>query len=243
MVSDTPIKIETPANRTVSHVSPYGVEIDRIAPEHGHEFYSAHCGSIKSAFLESKQYVFFSMTEVEELIECYERVIAIEDPVEFVKAFNVQLDKGHSFSGLPFDWVSKASEAVWKLEEGLRDVEPLRQRLEQIGKLGWAAGIVDSLKEIASEVEAFLVQVNQDEFTLHWQIETTEISGKLRLLYGQEASSPEDSFTTHHYRLIESFLGDDTREITTGEVMESVRDRVRAHFNRLLVSHGLLEDE
>lgn len=243
MVSETPIKIETPANRTVSHVSPYGVEIDRIAPEHGHEFYSARCGSIKSAFLESKQYVYFSMTEVEELIESYEKVITIEDPVEFVKEFNVQLDTGHSFSRLPFGWVSKASEAVWKLEEGLRDVEPLRQRLGQIGKLGWAAGIVDSIKEIAPEVEAFLGQVDQDEFTLHWQIETIGPSGRLRLLYGQDAGSREDSFTTKHERRIESFVGDDTREITTDDVMDSVRYRVREHFNRLLISHELLEDD
>jgi hypothetical protein len=160
-----------------------------------------------------------------------------------VREFNVQLDKGQSFSGLPFDWVSKASKAVWKLEEGLRDVEPLRQRLEQIGKLGWAAGIVDSLKEIAPEVEAFLGEVDQDEFTLHWQIETVGPNGKLRLLYGQDASSPEDSFTTKHERLIESFVGDDTREITTEDVMDSVRNRVREHFNRLLASHGLLEDD
>jgi len=244
IVSPTPIRIEMPANRTVSHLSPYGVEIDRIASEHLHNFYSSRCGSITKAFLESKRYIYFTMTEIEELIECYEKVIAIEDPVEFVNEFNAQLEKVHNFSSLPFEWVSKASDAVWKLEEGLQDIEPLRQKLKQIGKLDWAMGVVDSLIDLVSEVEAFLKEADQEEFTLNWQIETVGEKGRLRLLYGQYASSQEDSFITKHQRLIESFLDRrDSREITSEDVMDAVRYRVREYFNALLASHGLLEND
>ena len=243
MASPTPPKIDSPANRTISHLSPNGVEIDRIAPEHLHNFYSVHCDSIVNAFLEAKRYLFFSMTEVEELIECYEKVIAIEDPVAFVREFDTQLYKSFNFSRLPFDWVSKALKSIGTLEDGLRDIEPLRQRLQQIGKLDWATGVVDSLKELAPDVEAFLGEVDQEKFTLHWQIETVGEKGKLHLLYGQDASSQENSFTTTHERQIGSFLGGESREITTEDVMDAARYRVREYFNGLLAANGLLEDD
>jgi len=243
MASPVPVRIAAPPDRTISHLSPNGVEIDKIAPEHAHNFcprYSSR--SIHDTFHHAKRYLMFSMTEVEEMIERYEKVVVIEDPAEFMKQFEVELEKRYDFSRLPFDWVSKAMKALGELEDGLRDVEPLRQRLHQIGKLEWAASVVDSLPALAQEIEAFLGEVDQDSFTLHWQIETKDERGKLGLLYGQDATAREDSFTTSHTRLIESFLGDETRLITSEDVMSDVLYRVREHFNRLLAAHGLLDE-
>ena len=244
MVSSVPVRIAAPPDRSISHLSPYGVEIDKIAPEHAHSFcprYSSR--SIQDTFYEAKRYLMFSITEVEEMIERYEKVVAIEDPTEFVKQFDVQLERRYSFSRLPFEWVSNAVKSIGQLEEGLNDVEPLRQRLQQIGKLEWAASVVDSLPELAPEIEVFLHEVDQELFTLKWHIETGNETGKVRLVYEQDALQQEGSFTTKHSHLIRSFVGDESRTITPEDVLDAVRLWVREYFDALLASHALQNED
>ena len=243
MLSPAPPKIIAPPDRTLTRLRPYRVEIERVDPEHTHNFFSSETDSIKKAFIEAKELFWFSMTEAEELLEACESVIAIENPVEFVKEFETRLEKKHSFSRLPFEWISKATRAIGKLEDALREVEALRERLRQIGKLEWASGVVDSLSDLTREVEVFLRETDQEEFTLQWRIDTVEGRGKLRLLYGAGNGPDEDSFTTRHNRQIDSFIGNETREITSDDVMADVRFRIKERFNQLLAAHGLLDDD
>lgn len=93
------------------------------------------------------------------------------------------------------------------LEEGLVDIELLRQRLQQIDKLEWASALVDSVAELISEVEIFIASVDRETFVLHWQIATTDSRGRLRLLYDQRADPDDVGFTTKHDRLIVPFNG------------------------------------
>ena len=102
MLSPAPPKIIAPPDRTLTRLRPYRVEIERVDPEHTHNFFSSETDSIKKAFIEAKELFWFSMTEAEELLEACESVIAIENPVEFVKEFETRLEKKHSFSRLPF---------------------------------------------------------------------------------------------------------------------------------------------
>jgi len=243
MISPAPPKINAPPDRVLTCLRPYLVEVDRIDPEHVHNFFSSETYSIKEAFLEAKKLVWYSMDDAEELLKACESVIAIENPVEFVKEFEIRLEKKHSFSRLPFEWISKATDAIGKLEDALREVEALRQRLQQIGKLEWASGVVDSLNDLTREVEVLLRETDQEEFTLQWRIDTIEGRGKLRLLYGTGDVPEEDTFTTRHSRQIKSFIGNETREITSDDVMADVRFRIRERFNQLLAAHGLLDDD
>lgn len=241
--SSTPPKVVTPADRSISRLRPYAVEIDRIAPEHTHKFFSTEHKFIKDTFLEAKSLIYYSMIGVEELIDCYERVIVIEDPVEFVKEFNLNLDRKHDFGRLPFEWVSKAMTALGGLEDALNDIEALRERLSAIDKLEWASGAVDSIDELIPEVDAFLREADQDSFTFHWLIETVADRGRVVLQTGANVCSPELSFTTHHDRMIKPFFHEKTRNITTEDVIADVRHHVRECFNKLLVAHGMLEEE
>jgi hypothetical protein len=243
MLSPTPPNIVAPADRSISRLRPYAVEIDRIAPEHSHNFFSREDKLIKETFLESKRLLYYSITGAEDLVDCYEKVVAIEDPIEFVKEFNLRLDRKHGFSNLPFEWVSEAMHMIGDLEDALNDVEPLRERLRQIGKLDWATEVLDSLNDLPPEIEAFLREADQESFTFHWHIEMEAERGRVRLRNGTSPASSEDGFITCHDRIIEPFFGDERRELTTGDVMAAIRHRVRERFDKLLAAHGMLEDE
>jgi hypothetical protein len=214
LLSASPPRILVPPDRTLTRLSPYTIEIDTIADGHSHNFFSPSCDSIKDAFFESKKELFYSMIEVEEIVEHYEKVITISDPVEFVKEFNKHLAKDFPFFRASYGRAADALRAIGMLEEGLVDIELLRKRLQQIDKLDWATGLVDSVGELTSDIESFMANVDRESFVLHWQIQTVDGRGRLRLLYDQSANPEDGGFITKHERLIVPWAAGDGRQST-----------------------------
>jgi hypothetical protein len=235
--SSFPPAVSPSSDKSLSRVSPYRVELDSIDSLYSHDFHSHECGPIREMFFKAKQNIYYSMFDVDEIVEHYEQAIKKTDPRELVKSFWDHLAKEYPFWN-SFGRASDAIRDIEYLEEGLKDIDRLRQKLAKVGKLDWATSLVDSVKEQEADIKKFLAGVDKATFRLGWRIETHDGLGKLVLAYEGGERDSDASFSTEHKRERETFgrYEKGTRAITVKDITDEVHYRIREYLDKMLVA-------
>ena len=111
--------------------------------------------------------------------------------------------------------------------------------MQKLGKLDWALSLVDSVEDLAPEIESFLRHGDQEEFTLNWQIETTGEKGSVRLLYDQAAPA-QGGVTTKHKRTVTDYRSGykRSRAVTATDVIREAQQTMREYLDALLAKDG-----
>jgi hypothetical protein len=230
-------------------VGAYHVDLDTIDNEYSHDFYTEkgeHCGLVREAYFRAKKLMEHAMLSVYDIICKYDSVVKKTNPWDLVKAFDSELDGEYGFtreSGWHDDDPVRAME---DLSLVLTEIDKLRANLTKLGRLDWATTLVDSVRDLKPEVESFLAQVERENFTLSWRIETTEENGgRVSWWHDPERPTSLPVFSTEHRRTMEEWRRGRTisRTITPQDVLEQVRVQVRRYLDSLLVEAGILEQE
>lgn len=229
-------RISTKPDRTLSRISSYNIEIDSISPVYAHDFYSTNCGLIRKAFFKAKEDLYRSMFDVDRIIEAYEKVIEKTDPREFVDAFREELYDCYPFYRASWGKAADVMRDIMSLENGLSEVDELRDNLEGVGRLELAMSIVDSVKELKEEVNELLPHIDEDPFVLSWKMEPEGV----RLLSQREGSDNNDSFSTEHHKEVEYYSPYHGRKpyirpITADDILEEVQYKIRKYLERTIL--------
>lgn len=233
-----PPTIDMPTDRTLTRLSPYRVEIDKISEKYAHGLYTDSCGLISDAFFEAKQELYYAMFDVDEIMDQYEKVIGKQDPHELLGEFDATLSEDYPFGRHSRSRADDAMQHLGYLQDGLQEIDELLEKLERRGKLKWAMALLDSVSELKAEIDEFLQNEDegQEEFHLQWKIETKKESPKLRLVHGKKQDSEKTIIRTHHKRTVEfyEYRSKQTRPVTTKDVMIAIYASLRKHFDSLV---------
>jgi len=229
-----PPAVIVPADRSLTRLSSYRTEIDKIAEKYSHGFYSHSCGLISEAFFEAKESIYYAMFDVDEIMENYEKVIKNDDPHQLLREFESTLSKDYPFwhaSGR----ADKALQNLEYLREGVQEISKLCDDLNSRGKLDWALSLVDAIQVLRPEIEEFILHSDQEEFSLSWLIETKGNQATLRLVHGKE-NAREAVLETTHKRVVEfyQYRSKATRLLTSKDVTNEVYRKVRDYLDKLI---------
>jgi hypothetical protein len=165
-------------------------------------------------------------------------LIGKQDPHELLGEFEATLSEEYPFWRHSSGRAGDALQRLGYLQDGLREIDELLEKLERRGKLKWAITLLDSVSELKAEIDEFLQNADEDqeEFHLQWKIETKRESPKLRLVHGKKQDSDNTIIRTHHKRTVESYKyrSKQTRPVTTKDVMITIYASLRKHFDSLV---------
>lgn len=230
-----------PATRELVRISPYQVEIDTVPEQYSHHFYLNACGSLRETFLRTKKHMYYAMFDVEEVIDHYEDVMKKTDPEEFLREFNETLSKDRPFAGPSYGDADAAWTGISSLEQGVRELRELLERLKEAGKLEWATALVDSVAKLEPQISGFLEHLEKESFSLFWQIDGEEgANPSIRFLYETPPPGPagkQTDFKTEHSNVVEEWSKNHTKQkrgTTAKDVMEAVQEKIREHLDKLV---------
>ena len=216
-----PLKVAIPSDRTLTRLAPYRIELDSIPEPYTHEF-RLSCGSIREAFVEAKQKLYYAMFDVDEIMENYGEVIDETDPKEFVDAFEEKLSQEYPFSQSFFGRASDANQAIRYLDDGLTEFMELQTGLWAAGRWGWAIALVASVSKLEPDIKSFLQHLEKDEFTLYWPVDDIRSTPVLRLEY-TEPKTENLTFITKHTGNIVPLGKKSARPVTAGDITGEVQ--------------------
>lgn len=233
-----PPAVTIPTDRTLSRLGPYRTEIDTIAEKYSHGFYSHNCGLIRDAFFEAKQSLYYAMFDVDEIMDHYEKVIKNDDPKKLLGEFDANLSEDYPFWRASFGRADEALRDLEYLREGLQEIDELCEKLSARGKLDWALSLVDSVPALKPEIEEFLAHSDQEEFQLRWQIETKHRLGKLKFAHGKVGSRDQTVIETKHKRVVEfyEYRSKSTRPIMAKDVMNNIYRSLREYMDSVVLA-------
>ena len=223
-----PPRIAMPPDRTLTRVSPYRVEIDPITESYAHEF-KLSCGSIREAFVEAKQKLYYAMFEVDEIMENYEQAIDETDPKKFVDTFRDKLCKDFPFFQSYGRNELDVHRAIEYLDDGLREYMELQTDLKAAGRWEWATALVASISALEHEIKSFLQHLEKDEFTLYWPVADVGSTPVLRLEYAQPETATI-TFATNHKRTIVPSGKKDSRPVNVLDVMFEIQGEITEYL-------------
>jgi hypothetical protein len=233
-----PPSVAIPTDRSLTRLSPYRVEIDKISDKYAHGLWADSCGLISDAFLEAKEEVFHAMFDVEEIVDHYEKVIEKQDPHEFLGEFDASLCEDYPFWHASFGSAARAVHNLDYLRDGLQEIDDLLEKLEKRGKKKWALALLDSVAALKPDIDEFLQNADEDqeEFRLQWQIVTKKQGPFVRLVHGKRQSPEATIILTRHKRTVESYTRgiNKRRTITTKDVMIEVYAGLKKYFDSVL---------
>ena len=230
-----------PATRELVRLSPYQVEIDTIPEQYSHDFYLNACGSFRETYFRTKQHMYHAMFDVDEVIDHYENVMKKTDPEEFLREFDKTLSKDHPFARSTSGDADAAWTGINSMEQGIRELRALLERLKGTGKLEWATALVDSVAKLEPQISGFLDHLEKESFSLFWQLDAEEgASPSIRFLYETPPPGPAEKqivFKTEHSSLVEEWSKYHTkhkRRVIARDVMEAVQEKIREHLDKLV---------
>ena len=244
--SALPPSVSPSPDKSLARVSPYRVEFDSIDEEYSHGFFSTNCGLIRDAFFKAKESIYYAMFDVDEIMEHYEEVIKKTNPKEFTSAFEEKLSDYYPFWRSSFGRASDARQEIEYLDDGLSDIDQLKEDLQKIGKLEWAKSLVDSVSLLENEISSFLNHIDKEIFTLSWNIDVVSDKPKVRLLYDSSDTKDKVSFVTEHKKEIEYYRRWQHRSkksITLKDIMEDVQYKLRLYLDNLIEEHSLEKED
>jgi hypothetical protein len=230
--------VVVPATRELTSLSPYKVEIDTISEPFSHGFGVYACGSVRNAFFKTRESLYNAMRDLEEVIWHYEDVMKKTDPKEFVREFNESLGKDRPFDGATWGSAGEAISWIDYLAQGIDELEDLKARLQETGKLEWATALVDSLSKLETEITSFLEHLEKDTFSLYWRIEgENSTTPSVKLFLGEPPKDKETTFKTDHTKEVSErrrWGGSSKRPATANDVTEAVQMELWYYFNKLV---------
>ena len=228
LYSYVPPRIAMPPDRTLTRVAPYRVEIDSITESYAHEF-KLSCGSIRAAFVEAKQKLYYAMFEVDEIMENYEQSIDETDPRKFVDMFRDKLCEDFPFFQSYGRRAHDVGRVIEYLDDGLREYMELQTDLKAAGRWEWATALVASVSALENEIKSFLEHLEKDDFTLYWPVADVGSTPVLRLEYTRPETATI-TFVTNHKRTIVRSGKKDPRPVNVLDVMAEIRGEITEHL-------------
>ena len=226
--SYSPPQIAIPPDRTLTRLAPYRIDLDSIVEPYGYEF-KLSCGSIREAFVEAKQKLYYAMFDVDEIMENYGEAVDETDPKEFLDTFREKLRKDYpffqSYGGRALD----VDRAIEYLDEGLREFMELQTGLQAAGRWEWAIALVTSASALESDVKSFLQHLEKDDFTLYWLVSDVRSTPVLRLEYAQPEPT-NVTFVTKHTRNVVPSGKEDARSITTRDIISEIQRTITEYL-------------
>jgi tetratricopeptide (TPR) repeat protein len=239
--SDFPPSVIVSAERSLSRLSPYSIEFDSIDPEYVHRFMSEY-GLVPDLFIKAKQAIYYSMFDVDNSLIDYEEVIKKTSPKDLLDGYHHKLSRNYPFS---YERYGDADKAVEYLEYALEEIDRFQANLEKVGKLKWAAALVDSVAVLEADIGAFIASLDKDEFALYWRIKNSNEVPHLQLLYEDDLSSDGNTLVTRHVREIDisSRLQVRTRQITVPDITQELHSKIREYLDGVLAQMGISANE
>ena len=229
--SYNPPKVAIPSDRTLTRLSPYRVELDSIREPFMYDF-KLSCGSIREAFFEAKEKLYYAMFDVDEIMEHYGEVIEETDPKVFVDAFQEKLCQDYPFFQNYYGRGRDADEAIAYLNNGLTEFMELQTGLKAVGRWEWATTLVASVSVLEPDIKSLLRHIEKDEFTLYWPVDDNRSTPVLRLEY--TAPKTKDlTFITKHTRNIVPFREKSARLVTVGDITGEVQREITEYLWKL----------
>ncbi len=225
-------KVTIPSDRTLTRLTPYRVELDSIPEPYAYDFQTRNCGSIRSAFFEAKQKLFYAMFDLEEIVEHYGEVIDETNPKKFLDAFEEKLSQDYPFFPNSYGRAADARQAIEYLYLGLTEFMALQSGLREAGRWEWATALVTSVSVLEPDIKSFLQHLEKDEFTLYWPVDDTGSTPLLRLEYA-EPRTKNLTFITKHTRKIELFRGTSARSVTSRDITCEVQRVITEYLAEL----------
>ena len=231
--SYSPPKVTNTSDRTLTRLSPYRVELDSIPEPYTCDIQTRACGSIREAFFEAKQKLYYAMFDVDELMENYGEVIDETDPQKFVDAFQEKLDEEYPYFRRSYGRAGDADLAIGRLIAGLMEFMELQTGLKAAGRWEWATALVASVSALEPDIKSFLQYLEKDEFTLYWPVDDIQSTPVLRLEY-TEPKTTNLTFFTKHTRNIESFDKKNARPVTAVDITVEVQREITEYLWKLV---------
>ena len=229
--SYSPPKVAIPSDRTLTRLAPYRIELDSIPEPYTHEI-RLSCGSIRKAFVEAKQKLYYAMFDVDEIMENYGEVIDETDPKEFVDAFEEKLSQYYPFFHSFFGRASDASQAIGYLHDGLTEFMELQSGLKAAGRWEWATAVVASVPALEPDIKSFLEHLEKDEFTLYWVVDDMRSTPVLRVEFA-ESRTNNLTFITKHTRNIVPLGKKSAQPVTAGDIAGEVQREIAEYLWKL----------
>ena len=226
--SYVPPAIAIPPDRTLTRLAPYQIDLDSIPEPYAYEF-KLSCGSIREAFVEAKQKVYYAMFDVDDIMEQYGEAIDETDPKEFVDTFREKLRHDYPFFQSCGRRTLDADRAIEYLDDGLREFMELQAGLKAAGRWEWAIAVINSVQQLEPDVESFLQHVEREEFTLYWPVGDDRSTPVLRLEY-TDPKTAHVTFITKHTRSIAPSGKKEARPVTAQDITSEVQREVTEYL-------------
>ena len=226
-----PPQFAIPSDRTLTRLGPYRIEMDSLPEPFTHEFRFS-CGSIREAFVDAKQKLYYAMFEVDDVMEHYEEVIEQADPKEFLDKFEKELSQDYPFFRNVFGRAADAIQAIGYLDDGLTEFMELREGLKAAGRWEWATALVASVSVLEPDIESFLQHLERDEFTLYWPVDDVASTPVLRLEF-TEPRTGSLTFVTKHTRMLRPVAKEIPESVTADRIIDIVQSKIAEYLAKL----------
>ena len=236
----SPPKVTIPSDRALTRLDPYQVEIDSISEPYTHDF-QLRRGSIRKAFAEVKQTLYYAMFDVDEILENYQEVIDEPDPKKFIDAFEKKLSEEYPFSHQSFGRASDANTAIANLYYGLEEFMELQTGLKAVGRWEWGTALIASVANLEPDIKSFLQHLEKDVFKLYWPVRCDRSTPVLRLEF-MEPHTNDLTFITKHTRDIVSPVTNDARPVTTQDIKYKIQNEITEYLRKLAQKAKTNED-
>ena len=237
--SHFPPTVRIPSVRTLTSLSSYAVELDSIPEIYAHDFDLSSSDPVRDTFFRAKRELYYAMFDVEEIVTKYEAVIRESDPERFLNAFDEKLSSEYPFSPRPFGRAADAVRTMQYLEEGLHEFKEFMKALKDNDLWDWAVSLVDSVSATESDLKSFLSHLEQDHFTLFWEIRGPDTSQFIQMSYHEPPTGSAVVLKTSHSRSIEQFephglMGGKTvlRQIGIRDITKAIQAEIRKHIEQ-----------
>ena len=221
-------KIAMPPDRTLTRLAPYRIDLDSIPEPYAYEF-KLSCGSIREAFVEAKQKLYYAMFDVDDIMENYEEAIEEADPKKFIDTFREKLCQDYPFFRSYGQRTLDVHRAIEYLDDGLREFMQLQAGLRAVGRWEWAAALVASVSALEPDIKSFLQHLDKDAFTLYWLVGDVRSTPALRLEY-TKPDAKTVTFITKHTRSIVPSGMDGARSVTARDITSEIQGKITEYL-------------
>ncbi len=226
--SYVPPTIAIPPDRTLTRLAPYRIDVDSISEPYAYEF-KLSCGSIREAFVEAKQKLYYAMFDVDDVMENYEEAIDETDPKEFVDTFRETLRQDYPFFQSYGQRALDADRAIEYLDDGLREFMELQKGLKAAGRWEWAVELVNSVSALEPDIWSFLQHLEKEEFTLYWSVGDVRSTPVIRVEY-KEPETTDVTFITKHARNVAPSGETDAQPVTAQDITSEVQRKITEYL-------------
>lgn len=170
---------------SISHVSPYSIELSRIDSEYDDYIHTQAYGITKEIFREAKKHLSYSFMDIVDVMDEAERISKISNPREFVNESKDHLIGEYPFTR-SFGSASNFVDAINIMDEGLDELEYFKEFLSHRGKHEWAKALSSSILTLRPEIENILENSQDETVTINYIID--EDDDRVKIEYDETST-------------------------------------------------------